>query len=1157
MIRKLISTQTGNCSYALDFSSPSNQNFVFGFSGRYGEVFSFSGISGKLYDNEANLFYSYGQGGSILISGNCFADYHNYFINDVPINTNASRATGHIEEFYIDNIPFDNFNFSFQGEPAQLELLSGTFLDHSTFGIVNFENNSQNDNIVFDIYSGVVTSGSYRWIDVLPQTVTDTGFFNIFSLNSPPAGSVNSIEIQLFTSFGTVSKILDMYHYGDFSGQLALLGSSFLGGTGDYDYDFSYSLTSKPFNIVFEFQPLSGVGQGADFFNITGTQISSFDFTGTRNIVESGTATGLAYIEGTGYNYVLDRDETGIFSRLLTTGFLWATGEQNQDILIPLTGQATGVFRDLINFYSDPVSFTESVLVNVTGSQIISFSTGVDGTGYWSYGNKAVESLFPASLDTTGFYEATGIFSEEVELTATGFKTESTDFQAFLATTLRSGLVDDTFNFQTGTYVLSNGKCYIPYTTPVALTGDYEGYLRTGFNTQGFNLSAPNTETISTGLAFFTGESLANVDALMWGPATGVDGYNGHGIAFLPQINTQFDVLDFGAKTSLSVVEPDVGNCMPLSGIHYFTGAALEISGNTGMAIISNYNFAIQNTIYQGQDGSDGEFSVNPFWFKYLFMTGTTNINARPAFRATPYRINSSGQLEKITATSEIFHRWQFFRSGEFYLNGYTKILSTTAGFNGNYISTSALNKSTSDHMMSLISRRFDQFRTSGILVLEWFDSIAQNNSDKTYSLFSESDFYASDGEFTGSGTRPLMIAEGSLDQAYVVSDGYHVIKEDWDNLQVRHQTGITFQIENLDVTGTRNIEGTGLLPNTSETYPSQITGYQTFSVHETRLNGTNDAFTLRIRTGNLFEAGTDLTFKPFFYFRGITINPGNADAMTGAVYNAYPDLFEGIFRTGNSNEYIVFSGVPQTNATIGVYLNNFTTNVRSTNTLVRTSDVSNGFGYPATGNYLFSAYENGDRDVNFYGQYTGQSTFVNFTGTLTQATGAFNKNFVFTIDDGSGSYILNGYEEQPSVQTIFPVSPPATLLRSGLVNITDFTGFYHKIALGTGIYTHETTIGDLGLTGSMAVPAYIKTFTGEYEFFTGVNTGNLENWFPSKYDNVNLKYTNDPDDFTLTGEGSLTLRIRQKKQSLDSPDYLKLIYSGDSNATGIINIIG
>ena len=117
---------SGNSAYSIKFAVP-NPNEPFSFSlgnsgvdpdagglgtpaettGMY--FLSFSGVSGKLYDTEENYIHSYGPGEYTSVNGNIFSGYHNYFINNIPVNLNASRRTGEFNSVFVGNISQSQF----------------------------------------------------------------------------------------------------------------------------------------------------------------------------------------------------------------------------------------------------------------------------------------------------------------------------------------------------------------------------------------------------------------------------------------------------------------------------------------------------------------------------------------------------------------------------------------------------------------------------------------------------------------------------------------------------------------------------------------------------------------------------------------------------------------------------------------------------------------------------------------------------------------------------------------------------------------------------------------------------------------------------------------------------------------------------------------
>ena len=121
-------SKSGNLAYDLSFIAQDvNNQFIFaignsgvdpdaGGIGTPAETtgiysLSFSGLSGKLYDNDANYIDSYNGGAYTNVHGNIFSGYHNYFIDGVPVNLNCTRRTGDINALFVFNINQTEFNF--------------------------------------------------------------------------------------------------------------------------------------------------------------------------------------------------------------------------------------------------------------------------------------------------------------------------------------------------------------------------------------------------------------------------------------------------------------------------------------------------------------------------------------------------------------------------------------------------------------------------------------------------------------------------------------------------------------------------------------------------------------------------------------------------------------------------------------------------------------------------------------------------------------------------------------------------------------------------------------------------------------------------------------------------------------------------------------
>jgi hypothetical protein len=129
---------SGGFQYQFDFKiEKTNLSFGFGFGydGRgvcdwsaIGETSSklelgsaerqvnFTGISGKLYDQDGNYFHSYQSGEMVNMKGVVFDDYHNYRIGKgstyLLTSSYTTRVTGLIDSFYYSNVIPDGFGLA-------------------------------------------------------------------------------------------------------------------------------------------------------------------------------------------------------------------------------------------------------------------------------------------------------------------------------------------------------------------------------------------------------------------------------------------------------------------------------------------------------------------------------------------------------------------------------------------------------------------------------------------------------------------------------------------------------------------------------------------------------------------------------------------------------------------------------------------------------------------------------------------------------------------------------------------------------------------------------------------------------------------------------------------------------------------------------------
>ncbi len=193
--------------------------------------------------------------------------------------------------------------------------------------------------------------------------------------------------------------------------------------------------------------------------------------------------------------------------------------------------------------------------------------------------------------------------------------------------------------------------------------------------------------------------------------------------------------------------------------------------------------------------------------------------------------------------------------------------------------------------------------------------------------------------------------------------------------------------------------------------------------------------------------------------------------------------------------------------------------------------------------------------DMLFSGVRVLPSSFLDFTGTYSgigSITGLKN----ITISDGSGMYQFN---EQVLGQ---PNAASAIISRigvviSGAVPVGDFTGHLSSTFTGTGIYNKDYFINLEGSGLNFMAPSYKKTFTGEYNLYSGVDLNNLFKIEDFYLTPLQDRYSNNYDkyfaEFSITGNGQIFFQIEQKKRFPDHPDLLSLNYSGIENTGSIV----
>ena len=393
---KSIVNQT-NYSYSISFRPTGYEYFQFGFSGSGNSAIShaYSGLSGELFENAGLNFYSYEPGQTIEISGNVVnTSQYNFFINNVPIKTLGTAGLVSTDCFFYEGIPAPELTF--YGSVPNASIASGVIKNEQQTGEVYFRN--QSAGVAVQVYSGDIhlPSGEiFSFTHPINLGVSNTTDFRTWGLNTtyiPQGESTFSVEATLYTNYGVVENVFNIYYLYDLIVNFDLIGGNSTQQTGDYDYFFEYSvfsgqkLSTAPYDVEFNIISDSGVGDYFDYTGIaaspTGNSNASFDVN-LGVITGSGLLTGIPGFEVSGYNTYLNRAETGV-AQPFTGGYVKITSDSYFNYNIPATGMATGTIFAYVTGASGGYNFEETGLMSLTGGSYsgqISHVTGVTHTG--------------------------------------------------------------------------------------------------------------------------------------------------------------------------------------------------------------------------------------------------------------------------------------------------------------------------------------------------------------------------------------------------------------------------------------------------------------------------------------------------------------------------------------------------------------------------------------------------------------------------------------------------------------------------------------------------------------------------------------------------------------------------------------------------------
>jgi hypothetical protein len=1196
---KSISTQTGDYSYSLNLQFTGYEPFEFGFSGQ-SKIFSFTGVSGKIYDQDSNYFYSYEKNESLQISGNKIGSRNNYFVNNVPLNSNNSQNTGHTESFFV-NGPVST-QFSFRGNHPNYRVASGKFLNGSQTGLIYVYNDGSEN---FKFYSGNFIGPSGEIFGF--QYPFDSG--NIESAKQFTGTSLlfqggtgkYPVIAEFYTNFGLITQNFYIHSVYELETLLFLNGPSFANTSGNYNYTLDYDLflgenkSTDPYNIFFEFRNESGRG---DFTSFTGDGTgyytgTNYDFQVSSLIVESGQPTGLIDFTITGENPYLGFPYTGRASYVYTGDFIYATGEFDYTYSIASTGLATGHIMNNVNVpindFLEPVAIgftgeldfgwhpvTGTGILNLTG---ISYYEGQSWEPSFEYTGIVTGEVF--SSGTTGIISTTGFVSGDALLTGVSNFSYEYDYIGICSTS--SGYYEQDFIINT-----DDQGVYAP-TGNVAFTGDFFHKIQSKyfedfsfeFSEQGFKISSGVIPFYGNYYGSGTGAFFGNLEINGY-TGLGIGGFDGNYSFFVETnknniIPSERPILEYSNVTGENI------SMFPLTG--FKSGEPLEISGNSGIMILPVSN----GETYQAPDFPG--YENNPTWVRYdnQNYTGNTSFFVSPLFYA------SGDQIYKYNANHRV--RLSFFSGDSYIGNSYNLLASNWNRDN----STDIINDfetiqpiSEFDNNQGKWDIQFsfeNELPSSGFMFVSWKKNAPLNPDTDYYKVFGDSlstesslsgaifsDYLkAPTGQFNGGvayryngdGTliyRPFFSGNrNSIDvnftstgsgQAFLEVDGKirgsGDLKTIADFASYLSNTGYRdypsySRIQVYDSSLFNFVYSTGLYiedflysGTSPETYPAELnlwnnstgalyedlkdlgydfssTGSNSFLISGKKNQFINFGISQSVGTYYSQPSGTSsVDGRTIFECEWIDTNP----YYSGNSY--YIDTISGVYSISESN----FSEFEYTQKNTGIktgegsfYDTAFTGEVETT-----------GF---VSGQWIETEDISGYWDIIRSGDYGVVSAL--FTGEV-EATGLATGIESFTINSGSGRFNLIGEV------TGTPISVKSPILQNG-IDTNPFTGYLDHLFIGSGNYSELVSIDFTNSGFFLDLPTYVKTFSGEYNFYTGTSTGDL---VEINYDSANNIWSGVN---TVTGENSFIMQVQKTKNIFN--DSLYLFYSGENNTTG------
>lgn len=177
----------------------------FGFSGASDSI-SFSMVSGKVYDPENRVVYSYSEQNPFSMSLDFDASHYSYSFNNAVYSSNGLKSNFNVNKFFFNCNGYTvDTDLKIYGDQIIYDLIFPETYSSNLTGI--FTNKSSSD---IKIFSGEITFGdptSYSLTNINNITVNANSSSNVILIDGNSYTGVRPLTtLTLYTNFGAISE---------------------------------------------------------------------------------------------------------------------------------------------------------------------------------------------------------------------------------------------------------------------------------------------------------------------------------------------------------------------------------------------------------------------------------------------------------------------------------------------------------------------------------------------------------------------------------------------------------------------------------------------------------------------------------------------------------------------------------------------------------------------------------------------------------------------------------------------------------------------------------------------------------------------------------------------------------------------------------------